>query len=129
MPMSDLGGADREMDVVMATLLADVRDIRVFFPVLASKLATALPDAVEVEREGGVFRKSHPVRKITVRTDDETLEAELTPTGLVCRSSRVFQGVMAEIDFEAWLHLLLVALHRQADGSASASAALRALIA
>jgi hypothetical protein len=82
-----------------------------------------------VEREGGLLRRSHPIRRVTVRTDGEILEAELTPTGLVCRSSHVFQGVMTEIDFEAWIRLLLVALRRQAEGSASASAALRALIA
>ena len=119
--MNDAGGPEPDMDVVMASMLADVRDIRVFFPVLVSRLAAALPDAVEVEREGGFLKRNHPITKFTIRVDDEILEAERTPTGLICRSSHVFQGVMTEISFDAWL--------RQAEGSASASAALRALIA
>jgi hypothetical protein len=127
--MNDAGGPEPDMDVVMASMLADVRDIRVFFPVLVSRLAAALPDAVEVEREGGFLKRNHPITKFTIRVDDEILEAERTPTGLICRSSHVFQGVMTEISFDAWLRLLLVGLRRQAEGSASASAALRALIA
>ncbi|MGD0833373.1 MAG: hypothetical protein ABSA40_02970 [Candidatus Dormibacteria bacterium] len=126
--MDAAGGPEPDMDMVMASMLADVRDIRVFFPVLVSRLAAALPEAVEVEREGGLLKRNHPVRKVTVRADDEVFDAELTPTGLVCRSSHALQGVMTEITFEAWLRLLLVSLRRQAAGSASVSAALRSFI-
>ena len=53
--MSDLGPLNDEIDTLMGTLRAELRDIRVFFQVFASKLMGALPDVVEVEREGSLF--------------------------------------------------------------------------
>jgi len=118
----------REMDTVIGTLRADARDLRVFFPVLAAKLTAALPDAVEVEREGAIFARNRPVRKIVVRLDDDLLEAELTRDGLVCRDARVLTGMSEEIELDAWLRILLSALREKAKTTADASAALRSLV-
>jgi len=117
-----------EIDVVMGTLRAEARDIRVFFAVLAAKLADALPDAVELEREGALFARRKPVRKLTIRLDDDILEAELTRDGLVCREQRLLTGMSEEIDFEVWLRLLLRSLREKAKTTAEASAALRSLV-
>jgi hypothetical protein len=118
----------REIDTVMGTLRAESRDLRVFFPVLAAKLADALPDNVEVEREGPLFARRRPVRRVTVRLDDDILEAELTRDGLVCREQGLITGMAEEIDFDVWMRLLLNALRVKARSTAAASAALRSLL-
>jgi hypothetical protein len=118
----------REIDTVVGTLKADSRDIRVFFPVLAAKLAAALPNAVELDREGALFSRRRPIRRIVVRLDDDVLEAELTPDGLICRELRLLTGISEEVDFDAWMRVLLSALRQKAKSTAEASAALRSLV-
>ncbi len=117
-----------EIDNVMGALRADSRDLRVFFPVLAAKLADALPDAVELEREGPLFARRRPVRRITVRLDDDILEAELTRDGLICRELRLLNGMSVEIEFDVWMRLLISALREKAKTTGEASAALRSLL-
>ena len=117
-----------EIDTVMGALRADSRDIRVFFPVLAVKLADALPDAVELEREGPLFARRRPVRRVTVHLDDCVLEAELTRDGLICRELRLLTGMSEEVDFDVWMRLLISALREKAKTTGEASAALRSLL-
>ncbi|MGD0370107.1 MAG: hypothetical protein ABSC16_00210 [Candidatus Dormibacteria bacterium] len=126
--MTDLGPLNDEIDALMGTLRAESRDIRVFFQVFATKLTAALPDVVEVEREGSVFARRRPVRRLTVRAGDDILEAEMTRDGLVCREIQVLNGLTDEIGFEAWLRLLAASLRQKARSTAEASAVLRALL-
>ena len=128
MAVTDLGPLNDEIDTLMGTLRAESRDIRVFFQVFASKLTAALPDGVEVEREGSVFARRRPVRRITVRAGDDLLEAEMTRDGLVCREIQVLNGLTDEISFEAWLRVLAASLRQKARSTAEASAVLRALL-
>ncbi len=118
----------REIDTVIGSLRADARDIRVFFPVLGAKLAASLPEAVDLERGGNPFRRRRPVRRITVRLEDDLLEAELTPAGLVCRDTRFSSGISQEVDLESWMRVLLSALRRRARTAAEARDALRFLV-
>ena len=126
--MTELGPLNDEIDTLMGTLRAESRDIRVFFQVFASKLMAALPDAVEVEREGSVFTRRRPVRRLTVRVGEDLLEAEMTRDGLVCREIQVLNGLTDEIGFEAWLRVLAASLRQKARSTADASAVLRALL-
>ncbi|HAW12032.1 MAG TPA: hypothetical protein DCX12_13490 [Chloroflexi bacterium] len=128
MAVTDLGPLNDEIDALMGTLRAESRDIRVFFQVFATKLTAALPDVVEVEREGSVFARRRPVRRLTVRAGDDILEAEMTRDGLVCREIQVLNGLTDEIGFEAWLRLLAASLRQKARSTAEASAVLRALL-
>jgi hypothetical protein len=118
----------REIDAVVGALRADTRDIRVFFPVLAAKLADALPAAVDIERRGPVFARRRPIRRLSVRLEDDLLDAELTPEGLTCRRASLRDGITEEIDFQVWMRILLTALWARARSVAEASAALRALV-
>jgi hypothetical protein len=118
----------REMDVVTGALRADTRDLRVFFPVLAAKLADALPDAVTVERDSGLLSRRRTVRRLRVHLDEDLLEAELTPAGLVCREVGLLTGISQEVSFDAWMRLLLAGLRERARTTAQASAALRSLL-
>ena len=126
--MSDLGPLNDEIDTLMGSLRAESRDIRVFFQVFAAKLLAALPDAVEIEREGSLFTRRRPIRSITVRAGDDILEAEMTREGLVCREVQVLNGLTDEISFEAWMRVLAASLRQKARSTAEASAVLRALL-
>ena len=126
--MSDLAPLNDEIDTLMASLRAESRDIRVFFQVFAGKLSSALPDAVEIERDGSLFTRRRPIRRITVRVGDDILEAEMTREGLVCREVQVLNGLTEEISFEAWMRVLAASLRQKARSTAEASAVLRALL-
>ena len=94
----------------------------------AAKLLGALPDAVEIERDGALFARRRPIRKITVRVADDILEAEMTREGLVCREVQVLNGLTDEISFEAWMRVLAASLRHKTRSTAEASAVLRALL-
>ena len=127
--MSEPPPLEQEIDTMIGSLRADSRDIRVFFPVFAAKLADTLPESVEVERDLSLFaRRRRPIRKITVAVGDDLLEAELTPTGLVCREFRVLSGLSSEIPLDAWLRVLAASLHRRARTAAEANQVLRSLL-
>ncbi len=126
--MSDLGPLNDEIDTLMGSLRAESRDIRVFFQVFAAKLLTALPDAVEIDRDGALFARRRPIRKLTVRVGDDILEAEMTREGLVCREVQDLNGLTDEISFEAWMRVLAASLRQKARSTAEASAVLRALL-
>ena len=126
--MSDLGPLNDEIDTLMGSLRAESRDIRVFFQVFAAKLLAALPDAVEIDRDGSLFARRRPIRRITVRAGDDILEAEMTREGLVCREVQVLNGLTDEISFEAWMRVLAASLRQKARSTAEASAVLRALL-
>jgi hypothetical protein len=126
--VSDLGPLNDEIDTLMGSLRAESRDIRVFFQVFAAKLLAALPDAVEIDRDGSLFARRRPIRRITVRAGDDILEAEMTREGLVCREVQVLNGLTDEISFEAWMRVLAASLRQKARSTAEASAVLRALL-
>ncbi|HZD67200.1 MAG TPA: hypothetical protein VE152_13975, partial [Acidimicrobiales bacterium] len=70
------GGLDRrqedatpdpvDLDLLSASLRADASDTETFFEVLSKKLVAALGERVSLEREGGLFRRDHRVREISV---------------------------------------------------------------
>lgn len=53
-------------DVLAASLRQDTRDLAVFCEVLAKKLEEAVPAFVRIERQGGLFQKNPPVRRLIV---------------------------------------------------------------
>ena len=55
-----------DFDLLAASLRSDARDLRTFLEVLASKLQGALPGRVTVSRDGGLFARDHPVRRVEV---------------------------------------------------------------
>ncbi len=129
--MSDAAPQDQDIDTLAASLRADASDINVFFQVLATKLSGAMPGMVELEREGGLFRKEHPVRKISVRAGEDLFEAELHHGAVAARHAHAVRGITLrseELDFQAWLRALLGVLQGRARQSAEASAALRSLV-
>lgn len=129
--MTDVPGSGMDIDSLAASLRADGSDIGVFFQVLATKLSGAMPSAVELERQGGLFKKDHPVKRIVVRAADDVFEAELHDGAVTARHSHAVRGITLrseELDLQAWVRALLAVLEVRAQSSAEASAALRALV-
>lgn len=129
--MSDAVPPGSDLDSVVASLRADAADINVFFQVLASKLVDSMPGEVRLEREGGMFRKDHPVKRITVTAGDDVLEAELRHGSISAQHAHAVRGIRLrteQLGFDAWLQRLVEVLGRQSQSSAAASAALRSLV-
>jgi hypothetical protein len=122
---------DQDLDALAASLRADASDIGVFFQVLAARLNDSMPGGVTLEREGGLFKKDHPVKKITVRAGDDVFEAEFRGGAVAARHAHAVRGITLrseELDFQGWLRALLGVLQTRAQSSAEASAALRGLV-
>jgi len=129
--MSDVPPSEPDLDILAASLRADASDVGVFFQVLGGKLLDSMPGAGEREREGGLFKKDHPIRRIVVRAGDDIFEAELRHGVVSCRHSHAVRGITLrseETGFDPWLRALVGVLANQAQSSAQASAALRALV-
>jgi len=75
--MSDVPSSVPDFDVLAASLRADARDIGVFFQVLGGKLLSSMPGAVELERESGLFKKVHPIKRIVVRAGTYEVDVSL----------------------------------------------------
>ncbi len=126
--MSDALPPDPDLDAVTASLHLDAADIAVYFQVFCSKLQDAVPGAVQVQREGGMFKKEHPIRKITVRAGEDVFEAELKGGQVACRHAHAVRGIVLrseDLGFEAWRRALVTVLSGQAQVSAEALAGLR----
>ncbi len=129
--MSDVPPQDQDLDTLAASMRLDASDIGVFFQVLATRLSDSMPGIVTLEREGGLFKKEHPVKKITVRAGEDVFEAEFRGGTVLARHAHAVRGITLrseELDFQAWLRALLGVLQTRAQSNAEASAALRALV-
>jgi hypothetical protein len=129
--MTDATPQEQDLDSLAASLRADASDIGVFFQVLAAKLSDAMPGSVDLEREGGLLKKDHPVKKLRVHAGDDLFEAELRHGSVTARHAHSVRGITLrseELDFQSWLRALLGALQGRAQSSADASAALRSLV-
>jgi hypothetical protein len=129
--MTDVPPQEQDLDALAAALRADAGDVGIFFAVLASKLSGAMPGAVDLEREGGLFKKDRPVKKITVHAGDDLFEAELKGGAVAARHGHAVRGITLrseELELQSWLRALLGVLKSRAESSADASAALRSLV-
>ncbi|HLZ69953.1 MAG TPA: hypothetical protein VKV26_08615 [Dehalococcoidia bacterium] len=57
---------NRDIDLLLASLRADMADTHAFLQALAVRLDGALPGQVEVERHGGLFSRDHSVKRIAL---------------------------------------------------------------
>jgi hypothetical protein len=123
-----------DLDSLAALLQADARDAKVFFPVLCEKLLGALPDAAVVEREHSLRKRNRVARKITLRLGDDTFEAEMAGDIVSCRHVHAVRGVGGgmpfnrQLELDDWIAAVVASLAHQAQTSAAATAALRALV-
>jgi hypothetical protein len=125
------GAAPGQLDLVAAALRADAADVATFFEVLVGKLAGSLGERVEVVSEKGLLHRAGKPRRVAVRLGDASFEAERDRDRVVCRVRHVVRGVVLrtdEVALDEWLGALARALVEEASKSASARAALEALL-
>lgn len=123
---------DIDMDLVAASLRADMSDVGAFVESLAVKLEEMLPGHVRVDRAKRGFRGPKLVRSIAVdvdggrllltRSDGDVLDGKI---------ARVSGGITLKtdsLDFDAWLEQLGRALAAEADKSQRTRQALERLL-
>ncbi len=131
--MDQPGDGDQGLgfDMLAASIRADAADLGTFMDALAVKLETALPGAVWVDREGGLFKKEHPARRIRIRLEDRLFELRKAGAGLEARFLHEVQGITLKnevVHLELWITELSQHLARHAQTSAQARAALEKLV-
>lgn len=118
-------------DNLAASIRADSRDLRTFLDVLADKLTTSLPGHVQVEREGGLFKKDHPVKRLTLTLDDRRYLLMWSNGSLVAEIDSVAaSGVSGFRPFplDEWVDRLTDDIARNAASAASARSAMDNLL-
>ena len=125
------GDLSLDFDLVAASLRADAGDLKVFLDAFAAKVQPALPGLVWIEREGGLFKKEHPVRAIRIQLEDRIFEVYRAGAGLEARLLHSVQGVVLKkevVHLDAWINELSQRLARHAQTSAEARAAIERLV-
>jgi hypothetical protein len=120
-----------DLDLRAASLRADAGDLDAFVEALATKLESALPDQVEVERRGGRLGQKKRVRRIEVTLGDQRYEAEPERGRVTCRRRSVVRGIALktqELDLDAWIAALSQELVEEADRSDRGRQALARLL-
>ncbi len=132
--MSDAPPPQADLDALAVSLQTDERDASVFFRVLCQKLVDVLPQSTEVERDHSMFKKRRLARRVTVSLGEETLEAELGPSGVTCRHIHSVHGVggglpwSKQVSVNEWLRALVATVAAEARTNTEAASALRTLV-
>ncbi len=122
-----------DMELTVAALLANNKDVKMMLRVLGKNLQDALGDRVEVTRaSGGLFhRQPDEVKSITVHLDQDDYQASLDGPAVRCTVGRSSGGIRIrteQLPVEQWLSRLLSALQEEAVSNQSAQAALQNVI-
>jgi hypothetical protein len=118
-------------DLLAASIRADTADLGLFLDVLATKFEAALPGMVEVRRDGGLFRRQHPVRAVTVSLGDHRYELHRHGHRLRACVALQARGITLRTDekpLDEWIDVLSRELADYARVSADARAALSRLL-
>jgi hypothetical protein len=128
---SALGGG-MEFELLAAALRADTTDANTFIDALAAKLSGALPHRVRVERGGGLFSHSHPVRRLFVNLGDweyvMTAEPGGTPAAARTHAVRGIALKSEPLGIDEWIDAISAELAALAQRSAQDRAALQRLL-
>ena len=128
--MSD-DGPPLDIDLLAASLRADVSDLGAFTEALAVKLEEAIPTGVQIHRWRGKLFGPKRVGKIVVNAGDERLELRADGPGVICTRARVSGGIVIKtetIGIDEWLEELSRALAEQASRSQTTRQALDRLL-
>ena len=126
--MSDEPGQSLQVEVLAASLRADISDLGGFLEVLANKLAGALPHQTTVTRQKRLFSREHPVQQISVALGDYEYHIAQEQRGqLLLTRAKVVRGIVLkteQISMEQWIEELATGLALEASQNAQARIAL-----
>ncbi len=126
--LGEPSGESLQVDLLAASLRADMTDLKAFMEVLAVKLEEAMPDQTVVARQNKLFSREHPVREILITLDDYQYRISREQGGpLLTQRVKVVRGIALKTEqmpMEQWIGELAEGLARQAQKSAQARIAL-----
>ena len=128
--MSD-AGTELDIDLLAASLRADVSDLGAFTEALAVKLEEAVPTGVRVLRGRGKLFGAKRVSKIVVDAGDRRLELRADGPGIQCTRARLSGGIVIKtemVGIDEWIAELSRALAEQARRSETTRQALGRLL-
>ena len=131
MATDDAGQTDLNIDLVTASLRADMSDLRAFVEALAAKLEDAMPGAVTVERRRDGMFGPKQVRRIALEASGQRLELRADGASIQTRCARLSAGIVLkseEVPTDEWLRALGEALADQARTSQTTRQALERLL-
>ena len=120
-----------DLSMAVSQLASNTTDARIMLKLLASQLADALGDRLEVERAGGRFRKSDEIKCVRVLLGDDTLEAVVEGATVRCSIGHSSGGIRIrsqQVAMGEWLTRLLSALQSEAAASERTRLALENLV-
>jgi hypothetical protein len=117
-----------QVDILAASLRADLTDLKAFMEALAVKLEGALPTSTVVTRQNSLFSREHPVKEIAVTLGDTQYRIGRERQGpLLALRAKVVRGIVLkteQIPVEQWVEELATLLAQEANRNAQARAAL-----
>ncbi len=121
------------MQLAVAAILANNKDVKMMLRVLGKNLQDALGDRVEVAHASGglLHRQTDEVKSITVHLDQDDYQAALDGPSVRCTVGRSSGGIRIrneQLPVEQWLSRLLSALQEEAVNNQSAQSALQNVI-
>lgn len=120
-----------DLDLLAASLRADASDVDAFVESLAVKLEDAIPKGVSVDRRRTGLRGPKLVRQIQVDLGDQRLDLLVRGGSLETRRAKLSGGIVLkneQLDIDAWLAALGVALAAEARRSETTRQALERLL-
>ena len=118
-------------DLLAASIRADAADLGLFLDILDTKFESALPGMAEVRREGGLFRRRHPVQSVAISLGGRRFELQRHGHRLRATIALRARGVTLRTDekpLDQWIDVLSRDLADHARASSDARAALIRLI-
>jgi hypothetical protein len=121
------------MDLELATnaLLADTRDVRMLVTMLARTLVSTLGERVEVEREGGLFRKSDEVRSLRLTIGAKEYSAQVVKGAVDTAIGHNSAGIRIRserVGMRDWLNRLLQDLREEAVTNQDSKMAIESIV-
>jgi len=119
-----------EFDLLSASIRADARDLVLFLDVLAGKLQGALPSAVTVEHEGGLFSRKK-VKRLRVQLAEHHFDLSRSGQGLEASHSHSVRGITLKtesVGVDEWIELLSRQVAEHARMNAQARSALNSML-
>ncbi len=130
--MQEADGAAVRIAVLARTLHEESADEEAFLELVARLLLDILPRHTAVERSGGVLKRQHPIRLVTVRFDESSFRIERgSGDSLKVERVKIVRGIALRSEQKTlaqWIDELAAALAEEAERSVEARTALKRFV-
>ena len=130
--MEEADSAAVRIAVLARTLHAESADAEAFLELVARLLLDILPRHTVVDRAGGMLKRQHPIRLVTVSFDESKFRIERGPgEGLKVERVKIVRGIALRSEQKTlaqWIDELAAALAEEAERSVEARSALKRFV-